>query len=66
LRLLQLLEAQILGFDRQIMAWHRSNETNRRLDHKADIQFAFRGEVAPTGASAFLSVTAGLVEPWVR
>jgi transposase len=26
------LKAQILGFDRQIMAWHRSNETSRRLD----------------------------------
>ena len=26
------LKAHILGFDRQIMAWHRSNETSRRLD----------------------------------
>src|SRR5450631_3252444 len=29
---LRSLKAQILGFDRQIMAWHRSNETSRRLD----------------------------------
>jgi transposase len=29
---LRLLKAQILEFDRQIMAWHRSNETSRRLD----------------------------------
>ena len=29
---LESLKAQILGFDRQIMAWHRSNETSRRLD----------------------------------
>ena len=29
---LRLLKAQILGFDRRIMAWHRSNETSRRLD----------------------------------
>jgi transposase len=26
------LKAQILSFDRQIMAWHRSNETSKRLD----------------------------------
>jgi transposase len=29
---LRRLKAQILEFDRQIMAWHRSNETSRRLD----------------------------------
>ena len=29
---LRLLKAQILEFDRQIMAWHRSNETSERLD----------------------------------
>jgi transposase len=27
-----MLKAQILEFDRMIMAWHRSNETSRRLD----------------------------------
>ena len=26
------LKAQVLNFDRQIMAWHRSNETSKRLD----------------------------------
>ena len=26
------LKAQILEFDRRILAWHRSNETSRRLD----------------------------------
>jgi transposase len=26
------LKAQILAFDRRIMAWHRSNETSMRLD----------------------------------
>jgi transposase len=30
--LLRRLKAQILEFDRQITAWHRSNETSRRLD----------------------------------
>ena len=29
---LRSLKAQILEFDRRIMAWHRSNETSRRLD----------------------------------
>ena len=29
---LRILKAQILEFDRRIMAWHRSNETSRRLD----------------------------------
>ena len=29
---LRILKAQILAFDRQIMAWHRSNEISRRLD----------------------------------
>jgi transposase len=31
-RQLHRLKAQILEFDRQINAWHRSNETSRRLD----------------------------------
>jgi hypothetical protein len=30
--LLRTLKAQILEFDRLIMAWHRSNETSKRLD----------------------------------
>jgi len=29
---LRTIKAQILEFDRNIMAWHRSNETSRRLD----------------------------------
>src|SRR5213079_292370 len=29
---LRMLKTQILNFDRQIMAWHRSNETSKRLD----------------------------------
>jgi transposase len=29
---LRTLKVQILNFDRQIMAWHRSNETSKRLD----------------------------------
>ena len=29
---LRMLKAQILEFDRRILAWHRSNEISRRLD----------------------------------
>jgi transposase len=29
---LRMVKAQILNFDRMIMAWHRSNETSKRLD----------------------------------
>ena len=29
---LRMLKAQILEFDRRILAWHRSNDTSRRLD----------------------------------
>ena len=29
---LRMLKAQILKFDRRIMAWHRSNEMSKRLD----------------------------------
>jgi transposase len=29
---LRVLKAQVLNFDRQIIAWHRSNETSKRLD----------------------------------
>jgi transposase len=29
---LRMLKAQILNFDRMITAWHRSNETSKRLD----------------------------------
>ena len=29
---LRMLKEQILEFDRRILAWHRSNETSRRLD----------------------------------
>jgi transposase len=34
---LRSLKAQILGFDRMIMAWHRSNETSMRLDEAPGI-----------------------------
>jgi transposase len=29
---LRVLKARILEFDRMIIAWHRSNETSKRLD----------------------------------
>ena len=36
--LLSRLKAQILEFDRQINAWHRSNEMSRRLDTRVSIE----------------------------
>jgi transposase len=44
---LRTLKAQVLQFDRMIMAWHRSNETSRRLD-------AIPG-VGPTLATALVA-----------
>src|SRR5580704_15136983 len=34
---LRTLKAQVLNFDRQIMAWHRSNATSKRLDEIPDV-----------------------------
>jgi transposase len=34
---LRILKTQILEFDRRIMAWHRSNETSKRLDEIPDV-----------------------------
>src|ERR1700680_708588 len=38
---LRMLKAQILEFDRMINAWHRSNETSRRLDDTPGVGPAF-------------------------
>ncbi len=48
--LLAKLKAQILGFDRQIMEWHRSNEMSRRLDDLPG--------VGPTVATALVASVA--------
>jgi transposase len=47
---LRMLKAQVLEFDRQIMTWHRSNETSKRLD-------AIPG-VGPTLATALVGSVA--------
>jgi transposase len=47
---LRMLKAQILEFDRRILAWHRSNETSRRLD-------AIPG-IGPTLATALVASVA--------
>src|SRR6516164_8014658 len=49
---LRLLKAQILEFDRQIMAWHRSNETSRRLD-----------EIPGVGPALATALVASVVDP---
>ena len=51
-RQLHMLKAQVLEFDRHIMAWHRSNETSKRLD-------AIPG-VGPALATALVASIAGV------
>ena len=49
---LRMLKAQILEFDRQIMAWHRSNETSKRLD-----------EIPGVGPALATALVAGVADP---
>jgi transposase len=48
---LRMLKAQILEFDRKIMAWHRSNETSKRLDEVPGIGPAFATALVATIAA---------------
>jgi transposase len=47
-----MLKTQILEFDRRIMAWHRSNETSRRLD-----------EIPGVGPALATALVAGVANP---
>jgi transposase len=49
---LRMLKAQILEFDRKIMAWHRSDETSRRLD-----------EVPGIGPTLATALVASIADP---
>jgi transposase len=49
---LRMLKAQVLEFDRRIMAWHRSNETSRRLD-----------EVPGIGPALATALVASIADP---
>jgi transposase len=49
---LQTLKAQILQFDRLIMAWHRSNEASRRLD-----------EIPGVGPALATALVASIADP---
>jgi transposase len=49
---LRMLKAQILAFDRRIMAWHRSNATSRRLD-----------EIPGVGPALATALVAGVADP---
>jgi transposase len=51
---LQTLKAQILEFDRRIMAWHRSNEASKRLD-----------EIPGVGPVLATALVASIVDPKV-
>src|ERR1700738_3477305 len=52
---LQALKSQILAFDRRIMAWHRSNETSKRLDAIPGV-----GPAVATGRAGQVSIGLGL------
>jgi transposase len=49
---LRMLKAQILEFDRRIVAWHRSNETSRRLD-----------EIPGVGPALATALVASIADP---
>jgi transposase len=49
---LRMLKAQILEFDRKIMAWHRSHETSKRLD-----------EVPGIGPALATALVASIADP---
>lgn len=49
---LRALKAQILEFDRMIMAWHRSNETSKRLD-----------EIPGVGSTLATALVASIADP---
>ena len=49
---LRVLRAQILEFDRMIIAWHRSNETSKRLD-----------EIPGVGPALATALVASIADP---
>jgi transposase len=49
---LRMLKAQILAFDRKIMAWHRSHETSKRLD-----------EIPGVGPALATALVASIADP---
>ena len=49
---LRTLKAQILEFDRRILAWHRSNETSKRLD-----------EIPGVGPALATALVASIADP---
>jgi transposase len=49
---LRMLKAQILNFDRQIMAWHRSSEASKRLD-----------EISGVGPALATALVASVADP---
>jgi transposase len=53
-RQLHMLKGQILEFDRHIMAWHRSNETSKRLD-----------EIPGVGPALATALVASVADPRV-
>ena len=66
---LRMLKAQILEFDRMISAWHRSNETSRRLDKAPGIGPVLATALVATVADPGLSDQGATSRPglgWCR
>ena len=61
--LLGKLKAQILEFDRQINAWHRSNETSRGLDELPGVGPALTTALVASVADPKASRSAGRSSP---
>jgi transposase len=60
---LRMLKAQILEFDRRILAWHRSNETSRRLDAIPGIGPALATVLSPASLIPRHSAQVGTSRP---
>jgi transposase len=58
---LRTLKAQILNFDRQIMAWHRSSEASKRLDEIPGVGPALATALVPASLIRRLSDLDGIL-----
>ena len=58
---LRMLKAQILQFNRMIMAWHKSNEASRRLDDIPGIGPVLATALVASVADPNVSIRAGLL-----
>src|SRR3989440_4340773 len=63
---LRVLKTQILEFDRLIMAWHRSNETSKRLDEIPGVGPALATALVASVGDARAFRSGGDFSAWIR